>query len=405
MVVHTIEPKSAFQPGERLWAMSDWAELIQAQAKRVLPTPVSAGADCLGGTVDDLERSWRAFDDAETSVARTAALRVAARADQAAIALWNLAWKADRASHPRYHFSQVLRLLSLKRMWGQPNWHCFGRLALHADEARGPTAVEPLLSCAAGARSRCGGRSRARAGAGGATRGGGSGSSAGGDDRGGGSGDGGGGSGEPPGADGPRPPRRRLPKPRRPSWKAVTALAAVASLLYQVFGPTSTVVIQQMPAARRCHRGSTQLAPGGGGAWSSAISATPSSAWSAPRTRPPSRPTNRHRFSPHYTHSRVVNVVVAVFKVPRPAAALVPRPRAVQDHSSPSAPGRQSVHSNIPTVEEPRQSLESRVLNVVIGAFKSREVLEAEWPADAPPRSTTIAYCSTAGPHWRIGRA
>jgi hypothetical protein len=36
-------------------------------------------------------------------------------------------------------------------------------------------------------------------------------------------------------------------------------------------------------------------------------------------------------------------------------------------------------------VEEPIQSLESRVLNTIIGAFKSREVLEAEWPADAPP--------------------
>lgn len=36
-------------------------------------------------------------------------------------------------------------------------------------------------------------------------------------------------------------------------------------------------------------------------------------------------------------------------------------------------------------MEEPIQSLESRVLNTLIGAFKSREVMEAGWPADAPP--------------------
>lgn len=36
-------------------------------------------------------------------------------------------------------------------------------------------------------------------------------------------------------------------------------------------------------------------------------------------------------------------------------------------------------------VEEPAENLESIVLNMVFGAFKSREVWEAEWPADAPP--------------------
>lgn len=36
-------------------------------------------------------------------------------------------------------------------------------------------------------------------------------------------------------------------------------------------------------------------------------------------------------------------------------------------------------------MEEPAENLESVVLNMVFGAFKSREVWEAEWPADAPP--------------------
>lgn len=36
-------------------------------------------------------------------------------------------------------------------------------------------------------------------------------------------------------------------------------------------------------------------------------------------------------------------------------------------------------------MEELGENLESVVLNMVFGAFKSREVWEAEWPADAPP--------------------